>query len=71
MLSPARSVADAQSAIVDKLVSDSVKFSGDAAKYARETTDALRDSVSSEQRGVDCLPSAHATALAPCRAACQ
>ena len=53
MLSQVRSVADAQSAIVDKLFSDSVKFSDDAAKYAREATDALRDYLSSQQRGIE------------------
>ncbi len=35
MISQARSVADAQSTIIDTLVSDSVKLSGDAGKYAR------------------------------------
>lgn len=53
MLSQARSITAAQSPIVDKLVSDSVRFSGDAAKYAREATDALRDSVSLQQRGIE------------------
>ena len=53
MLSRARSHVDAQNTIVDKLVSDSAQFTGDAAKYARETADALRDSVSLEQRGAD------------------
>jgi len=53
MLSQARSIVEAQSPIVDKLVSDSVSFSGDAAKYAREATDSLRDSISSQQRGIE------------------
>jgi len=53
MLSQARSIVEAQSPIVDKLVSESVRFSGDAAKYAREATDSLRDSVSSQQRGIE------------------
>lgn len=53
MVRQARSGADAQNAIVDKMVSDSVNFSGDAAKYAREANDALRDSVSSQKRGID------------------
>ncbi len=53
MLSQARSIVEAQSPIVDRLVSDSVRFSGDAAKYAREATDSLRDSISSQQRGIE------------------
>lgn len=53
MLSQARSVADAQSTITDTLVSDSVKLSGDAGKYAREATDALRDDSQLQKRGND------------------
>jgi len=53
MLSQARSVADAQSTITDTLVSDSVRLSGDAGKYAREATDALRDDVTSQKRAID------------------
>lgn len=50
MLSQAKSVVDAQSTIIDAMVADSVKLSGDAAKYAREATDSLRDYVSIQRR---------------------
>ena len=53
MLSQAKSVADAQSTITDAMVADGVKLSGDAAKYAREATDALRDDVSLMRRETD------------------
>lgn len=53
MLSQAKSVADAQSTITDAMVADSVKLSGDAARYAREVTDALRDDVSIMRRESD------------------
>ena len=53
MLSQAKSVADAQSTITDAMVTDSVKLSGDAARYAREVTDALRDDVSLLRRETD------------------
>lgn len=53
MVSQAKSVADAQSTIIDAMVADSVKLSGDAAKYAREATDALRDYVSIQRREAD------------------
>jgi hypothetical protein len=53
MLSQARSVSDAQSTIIDTLVSDSAKLSGDAGKYAREAIDSLRDDVSLQKRELD------------------
>ena len=53
MLSQAKSAVDAQSTVIDAMVADSVKFSGDAAKYAREATDALRDYVSIQRREAD------------------
>ncbi len=53
MLSHARSQVEAESALIDTLVSDSAKLSGDANRYARECTDALRERVSAQREGVE------------------
>jgi hypothetical protein len=39
--------------IIDTMVSDRVKLSGDAGKYVREATDVLREDVSLQRRGID------------------
>jgi len=53
LVSEARSNLDTQSGLVDGLVADSAKFTGDANRYARETTDSLREYVGTEKNGIE------------------
>jgi hypothetical protein len=49
LVSQARSILDTQSSLIDGLVADSAKFTGDANRYARECTDALREYLDAER----------------------
>lgn len=53
LVSEARSNVDTQSGLVDGLVADSAKFTGDANRYARETADSLREYVEAEKNGIE------------------
>jgi len=50
LVSQDRSILDTQSSLIDGLVADSAKFTGDANRYARECTDALREYLDAERR---------------------
>src|SRR5260370_6997309 len=52
LLSQARSIVDTQSGLVDDLVTDSAKLSGDANRYSREATDALREYIATERKRI-------------------
>jgi len=52
LVSQARSILDTQSSLIDGLVADSAKFTGDANRYARESTDALREYLDAERSGL-------------------
>src|SRR5215471_11245830 len=52
LVSQARSILDTQSSLIDGLVADSAKFTGDANRYARESTDALREYLDDEKSGL-------------------
>jgi len=52
LVSQARSIQDTQSSLIDGLVADSAKFTGDANRYARESTDALREYLDAERSGL-------------------
>jgi len=53
LLSQARSIVDTQSGLVDDLVTDSAKLSADANRYSREATDALREYIATERKGIE------------------
>jgi NAD(P)-dependent dehydrogenase (short-subunit alcohol dehydrogenase family) len=52
LVSQDRSILDTQSSLIDGLVADSAKFHGDANRYARESTDALREYLDAERSGI-------------------
>lgn len=52
LVSQDRSILDTQSSLIDGLVADSAKFTGDANRYARECTDALREYLDAERSGL-------------------
>ena len=52
LVSQAHSILDTQSSLIDGLVADSAKFTGDANRYARESTDALREYLDAERSGL-------------------
>lgn len=53
LLSQAQSIVESESPLVDTLVSDSARFTGDANKYGRETTDALREHISMQRQALE------------------
>jgi len=53
LVSQARAILDTQSSLIDGLVADSAKFNGDANRYARESTDALREYLDAERSGIE------------------
>ena len=53
LLSQARSIVDTQSGLVDDLVADSAKLGGDANRYSREATDALREYIATQRKGLE------------------
>lgn len=53
LVQQARSILDKESALVDKMVSDSANFSAETGKYAREATDALREHESALKQGIE------------------
>src|SRR3989441_13249731 len=53
LLSQARSIVYTQSGLVDDLVTDSAKLSGDANRYSREATDALREYNATQRKGIE------------------
>ena len=53
LLSQARSIVDTQSGLVDDLVTDSAKLSGDANRYSREATDAVREYIATQRKGIE------------------
>jgi len=52
LVSQAHSILDTQSSLIDGLVAGSAKFTGDANRYARECTDALREYLDAERSGL-------------------
>ena len=52
LVAQARSILDTQSSLIDGLVADSAKFTGDANRYGRESTDALREYLEAERSGI-------------------
>lgn len=48
LLSQAHSIVDNQSSLVDDLVTDSARLSGDANRHSREATDALREYIATQ-----------------------
>ena len=53
LLSQARSLTARENEIIDAIVTDSARLTGDAARHGREATDALREHVSALQRGIE------------------
>jgi len=52
-LSQARSIVETQNSLVDGLVADSARLTGDANRYAREATEALREYIATQRKGID------------------
>ena len=53
LLSQARSIVETQNSLVDGLVADSARITGDANRYAREATDALREYIATQRKAID------------------